>query len=516
LGEYAAAHLAGVLSLEDGARLVAARGRLMGALPAGGGMAVLLGAGGEGLAARHAGVEIAGFNSATALSVAGPQAALEALLADPELEARGILGQRLELGQAFHSRLMEPMLDELERAAATVEHHPPALPVVGSLTGEVVQRYDAAYWRSHARQPVRFADGLASLAKLGCTHLVELGAQPVLCGFARVELPRLPALPSLARPRPGEAPVRQDWANLLSALARLWRAGAPVDWAGHDRPYRPPVADAPTYPFQRQRYWLRPAAAVVEDRALAGERIELASGAILFRGRLDPQRLPFLWEHIVLGETVVPGAHHLVTLLAATGLAATGAALRDVVFAAPLRLPPDGCDTQVLLTGDRIELFADAGGGWRQYVNATVEPVPPAPMPLDHAAITARLVEDPTGPAALHATLAEHGIALGPTFRGVRRLFRGDSEVLVEVALPDGVAPLAPLHPAQLDAAFQALAATFRAEDRGGAFLPLAVDRIVLHRPYAGPFWAHLRVRPAEGASGDTATGDVMLADPQD
>ncbi|HEY3909045.1 MAG TPA: beta-ketoacyl synthase N-terminal-like domain-containing protein [Stellaceae bacterium] len=509
LGEYAAAHLAGVFSLEDGARLVAARGRLMGALPAGGGMAVLLGAGGERVAARHPGVEISGFNSRTALTVAGPAAALEALLADPELEARGILGQRLELGQAFHSRLMEPVLDDLARAAA-IAHHDPALPVVGSLTGEIVTRYDAAYWRAHARQPVRFADGLASLARLGCTHLVELGAQPVLCGFARFELPQLPALPSLARPRPGETPARQDWANLLSTLAQLWRDGAPVDWAGHDRPYRPPVADAPTYPFQRQRYWFHPATAAREDGALAGERIELASGAVLFRGRLDPQRLPYLWEHVVLGETIVPGAHHLAALLAATG-----SALRDVAFTAPLRLPPDGCNTQLLLTGDRIELFADAGGAWRQHANATVEPPLASPPPLDLAGIVARLPEDPDGPAALHATLAQRGIALGPTFRGVQRLFRGDGEVLVEVALPDGAAPLAPLHPAQLDAAFQAVAVTFREGDRSGAFLPLAVDRVVLHRPFAGPFWAYLRVRPAEGATGETATGDVMLANPQ-
>ncbi len=510
LGEYAAAHLAGVFSLEDGARLVAARGRLMGGLPAGGGMAVLLGPGGERVAARHPAVEISGFNSRTALTVAGPAAALEALLADPELEARGILGQRLELGQAFHSRLMEPALDPLERAAAAIPHRAPELPVVGSLTGQVVTHYDAAYWRSHARRPVRFAAGLASLAALGCTHLVELGAQPVLCGFARVELPQLPALPSLARPRPGEIPARQDWANLLSALTQLWHDGAPVDWAGHDRPYRPPLADAPTYPFQRQRHWFRPAAAAAEDGALVGERIELASGAVLFRGRLDPQRLAFLWEHVVLGEAIVPGAHHLVTLLAATG-----AALRDVIFAAPLRLPPDGCNTQILLTGDRIELYADAGGAWRQYANATIEAASPAPTPLDRAAIIARLIEDPDGPAALHAALALRGIALGPTFRGVRRLFRGDREVLVEVALPDDVTPLAPLHPAQLDAAFQALAATFPDDDQGGAFLPLAVDRIVLHRPYAGAFWAHLRVRAAEGASGETATGDVTLADAQ-
>ena len=269
---------------------------------------------------------------------------------------------------------------------------------------------------------MRFAEGLASLAALGCTHLLELGPQPVLCGFARVELPQLPALPSLVRPRAGEPAERQNWANLLGSLAQLWRDGARVDWAGYGRPYHLPVADAPTYPFQRQRYWFS-AATPARETLRDDERIELASGAILVRGRLDPEPQPFLLEHVVLGETIVPGASHLVALLAASGMA-----LRDIVFAAPLRLPPEGCGTQILQTEDRIELFADVGGSWRLHASATIEQVPPLPPPLDIAAITARLVEDPNGPAALYKTLADRDIVLGPAFRNLRRLFRGDGE----------------------------------------------------------------------------------------
>ncbi|HEY3909040.1 MAG TPA: SDR family NAD(P)-dependent oxidoreductase [Stellaceae bacterium] len=358
LGEYAAAHLAGVFSLEDGARLVAARGRLMGALPAGGGMAVLLGAGGAAVAARHPGVEISGFNSRTALTVAGPAAALEALLADPELEARGILGQRLELGQAFHSRLMEPALDTLEREAAAIPHREPTLPVVGSLTGQVVAHHDAAYWRAHARQPVRFAEGLASLARLGCTHLVELGAQPALCGFARVELPQLPALPSLARPRPGETPARQDWANLLSTLAQLWRDGAPIDWAGHDRPYRPPVADAPTYPFQRQRYWLpdptlEPApkqqpTAIVGDARVTGFYDELAAfvqpegeaaGHLTF-GLMPAAKPGFSWVRALFAGTAEPAEQ---AMLRRAQQALKGAIFAAVDFSRARRVLDFGC-----------------------------------------------------------------------------------------------------------------------------------------------------------------------------
>ncbi|MDR3417367.1 MAG: type I polyketide synthase, partial [Nevskia sp.] len=243
VGEYAAAQLAGVLTLEDGARLIAARGRLMQALPEGGAMAALLGpeAATRTLLSHHPALEIAGFNSSTALTVAGPEAAIDRLLADPALSGGELLGQKLALRHAFHSRLLEPMLDGLEAAADATPHHAPSLPVVGNLDGSVVTQHDGAYWRAHARAPVRFVAGLRTLAELGCTHLLELGAQPVLSGFARGAVPTIAVLPGLTRPRAGQAPQAVGWTALLEALARLWRDGAPVDWAAHDAPYRPRV-----------------------------------------------------------------------------------------------------------------------------------------------------------------------------------------------------------------------------------------------------------------------------------
>ncbi|MDR3537685.1 MAG: polyketide synthase dehydratase domain-containing protein [Acetobacteraceae bacterium] len=304
------------------------------------------------------------------------------------------------------------------------------------------------------------------------------------------------------------------WTALLEALARLWRDGAPVDWAAHDAPYRPRVTDAPGIKFHRQRYWFQsqPDSAVAEPNPattrLTGERIDLATGEVLFRGRLDTQRLPFLADHVVMGETIVPGASHIVMMLAASG-----AALRDIVFAAPLKLPDAGCNTQILQRDDRIALHADTGGSWMLHASATVVPTPEQPPSLDRRTIAARCTEDPDGPAALHAMLETRGITLGPSFRGISRLFRGTNEALVEVALPDDVAPVPPLHPAQLDACFQALGATFAGGGAGGAFLPLAVDQAVLHRPFAGPLWAHVQARDSGGGSTDVATGDVTLFD---
>jgi malonyl CoA-acyl carrier protein transacylase/SAM-dependent methyltransferase/NAD(P)-dependent dehydrogenase (short-subunit alcohol dehydrogenase family)/acyl carrier protein len=250
VGEYAAAHLAGVLTLEDGARLIATRGRLMQALPAGGGMAALLGneAAVRGVLARHPEVEVAGLNSPMAMTVAGPLAAIDRLLADPALKSE-LAGQKLVVSHAFHSKLLEPMLDELAAAANQVPHGPASIPVVGNLDGMIVGGHNGAYWRAHARQPVRFAAGLQTLAKMGCTHLVELGAQPILSGFARNAHPEMATMPSLTR-------QGQAWVTLMEAAAKLWRDGAPIDGLALNAPFPAAPTDAPTYPFQRQRYWL--------------------------------------------------------------------------------------------------------------------------------------------------------------------------------------------------------------------------------------------------------------------
>ncbi|MBS0547429.1 MAG: polyketide synthase dehydratase domain-containing protein, partial [Proteobacteria bacterium] len=285
----------------------------------------------------------------------------------------------------------------------------------------------------------------------------------------------------------------------------------PVDWAAYHAPYRTPAAvDSPTYPFQRQRYWFHSDAAKPPSSAggtLVGERIDLATGDVLFRSRFDTQRLPFLADHVVMDETIVPGASHIVAMLAASG-----EALRDIVFAAPMSLSEGGCNVQLVRQADQITLHAEAKDGWIAHASATVIPVP-APDRVDRAAIAQRCTEDLDGPAALHTMLGERGITLGPSFRGIDRLFRGDNEALVHVVLPAAVAPVSPLHPAQLDACFQALGATFKGDGNGGAFLPLAVDQAVLHRPFAGPLWAHARIRPSAGNSTDVATGDIVLFD---
>jgi acyl transferase domain-containing protein/acyl carrier protein len=253
VGEYVAACVAGVMEVEDALRLIAARGRLMQALPADGAMVAALA--GEAQVSAHVArhgpdVSIAAVNGPASVVVSGRRSAVEAIAA--ALAAEGVTTRRLAVSHAFHSPLMAPMLEPFGAAAARVRFRTPELPLVSNVTGTTLAGApDAAYWVAHVSAPVRFADGLATLVRQhGSTALLELGPRPTLLGLGRAVLPDH-AGPWLASLRPD----RPDWVQMLESLGTLALAGSPVDWHGYDRPYLRRKTALPTYPFQRQRFW---------------------------------------------------------------------------------------------------------------------------------------------------------------------------------------------------------------------------------------------------------------------
>ena len=257
VGEYAAACAAGVMSWDDGLRLIAERGRLMQALPPGGGMAALLAPVQqvEELIAPYAGaVSLAALNGPRNTVASGPLALLDELA--QRAEAQGVAVRPLQTSHGFHSSLMEPMLDEFESFAQTISYQAPRLPVISNSSGREESQFSAAYWRSHVRQPVRFADGMQSLCALNVDAVVEIGPHPVLLGMAQqcVERSGLDWLPSLRR---NEA----EWKTLLDSAGRLYVRGANVHWREADAPFVSRKISLPNYPFQRQRYWISDAAA---------------------------------------------------------------------------------------------------------------------------------------------------------------------------------------------------------------------------------------------------------------
>ncbi len=517
IGEYAAAVLAGVFSVEDGARLVAARGRLMQALPAGGTMAAVfapVAEVAEALDGDAGSIAVAAVNGPAHTVVSGTAAAVDAVAAT--FTAAGTRVSRLTVSHAFHSPLMEPMLAEFGRIAAAVEYHAPRRRLISNVTGRVVgaEIADPAYWVRHVREPVRFAAGVAGLAEAGVGVFVELGPHPVLSGMAQSCLPPGTGtwVPSLRR-------GHDDATQILSGLGTAYAAGVDVDWQGvGPRSVRRVVL--PTYPFERQPHWVqarRPAAVrAASEHPLLGRRLRSPLAPVAFEAELDIDAIDYLDDHRVFGRPILPGAG-FVEMATAAAAAAGADALEDVVIHGALVAPEPGTVTaQTIVTDDvvRIHSLDDDGERWHLHATARLATAaPPAPA-VDIDDIRARCVEE-VAPEDHYRRLAERGIELGASLQVVQRLWRGEGEALGEVALSAAGGAGANryrIHPALLDAGFQVLALAVAGDD---VFLPIGADRVEVGALPGPALIAHAALRTAgANGSGETLTADVRLYEP--
>ncbi|PYQ40337.1 MAG: hypothetical protein DMF77_18645, partial [Acidobacteria bacterium] len=253
VGEYVAACVAGVFSVEDALRLVAARGRLMGSLPSGGGMAAVLASEERirrAISGHGSALQVAAVNGPESVVISGELPALEAAVA--EFAREGVRTKRLVVSHAFHSALMEPVLEEFERVAGAVKYAAPRKAFISNVTGRVMgeEECGADYWRRHAREAVRFGDGMKALWEQGYRVFLEVGPSPTLLGMGRQCVSESEAswIPSLRKDR-------EDWREMLGSAALLFTRGLDLDWARFDHGYPRRKVALPTYPFERQRYW---------------------------------------------------------------------------------------------------------------------------------------------------------------------------------------------------------------------------------------------------------------------
>ncbi|MHB1132627.1 MAG: type I polyketide synthase [Chloroflexota bacterium] len=538
VGDYAAGYVAGVFSLEDGLRLVAERGRLMQALRADGAMAAV--ALGEEQATRliapyHGRVSLAAVNGPESTVLSGEGAVVQSIV--ERLQAEGIKARRLPVSVASHSSLLEPVREAFAAVASTVAYALPRLEFISCVSGRVEEREIASpeYWCRHLREPVKFASAVESLHGEGYELLVEVGPAPVLLGMARQCLPEgaIVALPSL---RPG----RDDWRQLLESLAALYVRGARVDWAGFDRHYQRRRLELPTYPFQRQRYWLEPAplareqtvAPAPKDRGhpLLGQRLRSpALSRVVYESHLGAARPAFLSHHRVFGERVLPSPAYVEMALAAAeeALGPGPHALSNLAIHEALLLPTEGaCVVQFVLTqlesggGASFEVHSrsESGDEWTLHVTGNLGPEPAAKAPRlsssSLAEVRARCQQEIDG-EAYYQRLGELGLEFDSSFRGITRLWRGDGEALGQVDLPEGLRSEAGayrVHPALLDASFQLLGAPLPGDGRD-TYLLIGIDHFLLCSPAPVRLWSHVVLRPSGGYNAEAFTGDVRLFD---
>jgi myxalamid-type polyketide synthase MxaB len=547
VGEYAAACVAGVFTLEDGLRLISERGRLMQALPRGGMMAVVR-TGEERVAplvARDPGrLAIAALNDPENTVLSGAEAAVRAALA--ELEADGIAAQLLTVSHAFHSPLLDPMLDGFERAAQRVTFRAPHIALVGNLAGRVFAEGeipDAAYWRQHSRQAVRFAAGMQALAEQGCDVLIEIGPSPTLLAMGRKCLPESRALwlPSL---RKGQ----DDWRVLLDSLAGLYTHGARVDWSGFDRPYARRRLVLPTYPFARERHWMEPPAEQASGprltfgrnggHPLLGVRLPSALPMVQFVGELSLRKLPYLQDHRVQGAVVVPGAAYLeMALAAAREVFGEGThVLENVSFQQAFFLSAERAHPVELVLSPELggqaqfQIYqapaagTEAGTAWTQHAGGTIrrergQAARPEPwserLEEVQAACTERLTAE-EGYRKFH----ERGLDYGPAFQATEMVWKRRGEVVNRVQLPASLLADAAkyhVHPALMDNCLQAVAAAIPEEwirpGSGETYLPTGLKQLRVHARPEGLLWAHARLRADDESQTEVVEGDLQLRD---
>ena len=514
VGEIAAVHVAGVLSLPDAAALVAARGRLMGALPAGGAMTAITATEEEVAPLLGNGAWLAAVNGPASVVISGERAAVDAVAA----ALPGRRSRRLRVSHAFHSPLMDPVLDEFAAVAAGLSYAEPVLPVVSNVTGELAaagELADPGYWVRHVREPVRFADGIAVLRAAGVSWFAEAGPGQALTALAAAadggDDSGGGAGPVAAVALLGSGSGGGEERSLAEALARLHVAGAEVDWAGWFAGSGARRVGLPTYPFQRERFWPRPVTGAGDVAAagltaarhpLLGAAVELAAaGGFLLTGRLSAAAQPWLAGDATGGPVLVPGTALLEMVIRAGDEAGCGQ-VKELTLGPPLALPADGS------VAVQVSVAAPDQAGRRQVsIQARPADAVPSTAWTEHASGVLAPGRSGDGfdasawppPGAVAVDL--HGIG-DP---GLRALWHEDGVVFAEAELPAGAAAdagLFGLHPALLDVIVRA--AGFAGEGAGESLTSALWAGVSLHA--AGASWLRARITPAgEGTVSVTA-----------
>lgn len=551
IGELAASQAAGVFSLEDGMRFAAVRGALMSKMEPGSMAAVFAPADRVeevvNASSQDAGLSISGYNG-THQVVSGPAAGIEAI--SNRFATAGVRVRRLNTTKAFHSALVEPILDELESFLSGLEIQSPSLAVVSNLTGQAVepgQTQGGAYWRRHAREAVAFAQGVKTLADQGVDVVLEIGPRSVLAPLAAASWPESPETPapvvlsSLRPPSDGAAEARNA-DGFVAAVAEAYEAGLPVGFAGLFAGENRRRVSLPSYPFQRRRHWIQPPRrrAGGAGHPLLGVRHESARGEVTFETEVFPSDPAWLNDHKVFGRIVAPGALYGAMACAASRLEEAGPVVVEnfqlhnaLVFEEDEDGEGDagrrmqvGLDTREPGSPRGVQIFSSGGeGDWTVHVEGVLAPGAPAPDPggrIDLESVKSAL--SPMDVADYYRHRASTGVDLGPFFRTLGRVWSRPGEALGEVSLPESLSGHGlDVHPLVLDGCFQVVGAArnLAGKEGGATYLPFAWERLWLAGTLPDRVVCHVRLSEAsseaEAAAGEppeVLSGEIDIYDP--
>ncbi|UQA57015.1 type I polyketide synthase [Polyangium aurulentum] len=547
MGEVAAAHIAGALDLEDAARVICRRSKLLRKLSGRGAMAVVdlpLEQARTLLVGREDRISIAVSNSPRSTVLSGDPDALAEVLA--QLERDDVFCRLIKVDVASHSPQVDPIRDELLDVLAGLSPRPATIPIYSTVRADVGEgaSFDAAYWVHNLRDPVLFSTAVQRALDDGYDTFVEISPHPILLPAIEQVMTHVNrtgiVLASLRR-------EEDERAHMLSSLGALHVAGHPVQ-LGRIHAAGGQLAPLPPYPFQRERHWFegeeeghsREATGGTGRRRarvhpVLGERLELSSapGLCVWETDVDVETLSYLQDHLVHGTAVLPGmAYIAMALTAADEIFGPGPrVLADIEFHRALFLPEgttrtlqtsitpadDGGALVRVHSRPRSEAARAPGDGWVLHMSARIEPTD-SPLAAASAALpsVAHLEErcgEEIAVAEFYRALERIGNHFGPRHQGIERLARGQGDAVGRVRLPRSLEPEADgyfMHPAFLDACCQVglAAVPVGDEPRGdagplgvkSAFMPFRIDRLVAHRRPGPRVWSHARMTPRERA----------------
>ncbi|MYE53792.1 MAG: type I polyketide synthase, partial [Chloroflexi bacterium] len=542
VGEIAAAQAAGVFSLEDGIRFAAARGTLMSQMEYGTMAAIF--APPEQVTAQveahnansdSAGLSIAADNGAHQV-VSGPVEDIEVIVA--RFEALEIRARRLNTTKAFHSALVDPILGGLEDALNGLEIRSPSLTFVSNLTGQVVESgmaLDVEYWKRHAREAVAFASGVRAMAEQSVDVVVEVGPHDILGTMATLAWPDSAptALASLRRPpRDGSSPDPET--SFIDAVAAAYEAGLDIGFDGLYAGEKRRRISLPSYPFQRERYWVEQTRQRRQSagHALLGERRESARGEIMYETEVFPSDPAWLNDHRVFGRLVAPGALYGAMATSAALAEGSGAVVVEdfqlhnpLVFAENDTADGSGeegrtvqafLDDSDQIGSSNVQIFSKGTGSkgieneWILHIEGRVSTGAQAPEAggrVDLDALKARL--SPADVPDYYRAKADTGINLGPFFRTLGDVWSAPGEALGEVILPEAVGRNdLDVHPLLMDGCFQVIGVARNMTGAPGeaTYLPFGWERFWLSRQLPDRLVCHVIM--SEGATTTESESD--------
>ena len=562
VGEYVAACVAGVFSLEDGLRLIAERGRLMQALPSGGAMVAVF-ASEEKVATAISSyrVAIAAINGPENTVISGEQNAVDEVVR--KLAGEGIASKALTVSHAFHSPLMLPMLDEFAKVVNTITFQTPKIPLISNLTAQPIQfsvnsdqyavpdhdqrstSHDPRlYFCRHVREAVRFSSSLAWLHQQGYKIFVEIGPSPTLLSMAAKCLPEdaMLAVPSLRK-------GKEDWQQMLQSLATLYTHNVAIAWRGFDRDYARRKVVLPTYPFQRERFWIAEGgehraegktlalsampSALNSQHPLLGHK--LRGPLHIFETQLSLAQLAMMDQHRAHGVAVVPGVVFLEMALAAAAeaLGMQQCVLEDVVIHEAITLPEEGSrEVQLLLTpeGDHASLqffsndatSAEQADAWRLHASGKVRRAEGEEQRAQgEERIAVHEIQTRCGESSVVALVEKvrgRGIQVTERSQSLAKLWRGAGEALGLIEMNEAVrseADAYQLHPALLDAALQALEAALpeNGATANATYMLMGLERLEFLQKPSARVWAHAVLQDGAASSGEILRAKAFLFD---